>query len=95
MGLTKGNEFISVYGMGQVAFYPFITSANFQALGGVSLWLDKLHLNFDYKETFKDGKKPKDEQKLSLFYPINKSFSLKFSNELKQKEKIIALEYRF
>jgi hypothetical protein len=95
MGLTKGNEFVSVYGIGQVALYPFVTSANFQALGGVSFWLDKLHINFDYKETFKDGMKPKDAQKLSLFYPINTSFNLKLSNELKQKEKIIALEYRF
>ena len=81
--------------MGQFALYPFITSANLQTLAGVSLWIDKLHLNYDYKETFKDGSKPKDEQKLSLFYPINKSFNVKLSNELKLKEKMIMLEYRF
>jgi len=64
-------------------------------LVGGSIWIDKAHLNFDYKETFRDGEKVKNEKKFSFFYPINKSLSFKLSNELKQKEKIIALEYRF
>lgn len=95
IGITKGNEFGSIYGMGQIAIYPFITSVNLQSLVGGSIWVDKAHLNFDYKETFKDGKKPKNEKKITFSYPFNKSFDFKISNEFKHKEKLFALEYHF
>ena len=94
-GLTKGNEYVSIFGLGQIAIYPFVSSINIQALAGLSIWINKGHLNFDYKETFRDGIKPKDEMKYTFLYPINKSFSFRLSNELKQKEKIVALEYKF
>lgn len=95
VGLTKGNKFISAYGIGQVALYPFVASINFQVLSGVSVWFNKFHINFDYKNTFNNDEKVKDEKKLSLFYPVNKFFNFKFSSEFEQKENILALEYRF
>lgn len=61
----------------------------------MSVWFNKFHINFDYKNTFNNDEKVKDEKKLSLFYPVNKFFNFKFSSEFEQKENILALEYRF
>jgi hypothetical protein len=95
LGITKGNQFISIYGMGQVALYPFQMSVNLQSLLGISLWIDKFHFNFDYKKNFIGSTKSKDNSQFTFYYPFNKSLSFRFSNDFKNKEKIASFEYKF
>lgn len=95
-GITKGNEMISAYGLLQMALYPTEKSANLQALVGVSLWIQKGHLNFDYKDSFADYNGASRTNKLiSFFYPLTKSFSLRALNDFSLKEKSLYIDYKF
>ena len=95
-GYTKGNNFISCYALAQLAIYPSEPSVALQSLAGVSLWLDKIHLNIDYKNNLKHyNGRSLDEKHVSLFYPINHSASFSVSNDFQQDIKKVLFEYKF
>lgn len=95
-GLTKGNDIFSAYGLIQMAIYPTQVAINLQGLLGLSLWIEKGHVNFDYKESFANsGGSSKKEQLLSFYYPLGKKFSVRISDEFEYKEKRFTVDYKF
>lgn len=96
IGLTRGTEYFSFYGLGQVAIYPLNESVQFQGLAGTSLWLGKIHLNYDLKRLILSTKdQSKDMSIMSINYYFNDSFSLSFAEDLFQDEKRISIMYKF
>ncbi len=96
IGLTKGNDLFSAYGLVQMAIYPTQVSINLQALFGLSLWVEKGHLNFDYKESFANcGGSSRKEHLITFYYPLGQRFSIRVSNEFGYQEKRMIIDYKF
>lgn len=95
-GITKGNEILSFYGLVQAGIYPSQAAINLQGLMGLSLWLEQVHINFDYKQNILNyGGKSKDKQQVSLFYPFTKEIGVQLIYEAKMNNKNILFSYKF
>ncbi len=95
-GITEGNDIISAHGLIQMAIYPVQASINLQALLGISLWLDKGHFNFDYKDSLVNsaGSSQKEEL-MSFYYPLSKTLNIRLINEFEKNEKRVYLDIKF
>lgn len=95
-GLTQGNDTISTYGLLQMAIYPAQVSIDMQALLGMSMWIYKGHLTFDYKKSLIDTNgAAKAEKLLTFYYPLDKEVSLRLSNDYAINESKIYLDIKF
>lgn len=96
VGITKGNEYGSIYGIGQMALYPFDNSIVVQGLFGLSYWIGQSHINYDFKSlVFTTNDKSQDESLVSFNYEINKKVAFSLSKDFKKNERKAMLIFKF
>ena len=96
IGVTKGYDNISAYGIFQLATYPTEEAINLQILAGTSFWISNYHIVLDSKHNiFESHGSAHKEYKINLLVPLLKSQNVRLGYDFLNDTTKIGFEYKF
>lgn len=97
LGKDYGNNIINAYAMAQ--FGGYLTnniSLDVEVIAGVSVWLGKAHINYDFTKSIHSlGKVSYSDNRLTVTYPLNKELSLSLAFQELYHRSSFGFGYRF